>query len=100
MPTVPPSEPQDFIVLEVNTPTIHFSWNKPVYLGSPFLAGYQLCYADHCLDVIREESIKVDIADLKKESCHHMTARAISKSDNVIGESIHSNSVMLVTGRC
>lgn len=86
---VPPSEPRYLHVVEKNSSSIHVCWNQPFEHGSPYLAGYELCYNNNCEYFGVRDCAEVKL--LSQGNTYNITVYAISKSGNVSAKSPPSN---------
>ena len=80
---VPPSEPRNLYVDEIDTSKVLVRWKEPLVHGSPFGAGYMVCYNSSCdtmesLDIL----VTVYVLGLDQGKLYNISVYAISKSDN------------------
>ena len=84
---VPPSEPQNIYVKQLNTTTVLVSWKEPSSHGSPHLTGYRLCYNSTCTTTLDSNAFNGVEVNLDEGKLYVITVYAISKSDNITGKS-------------
>ena len=95
----PPSEPQNFHVVQVNAESIYFSWDGPSYRGSPVSASYELSNNDYEYSDIQQESSEVSVDDLIEGVCYNFTVHVVNGGYNKSIKSLPSNSVWIATGK-
>ena len=84
---VPPSEPRNIHVKQLNTTTVLVRWKEPTYHGSPHLMGYGLCCNITCITTLDSNAFNGVEVNLDEGKLYVITVYAISKSDNITRES-------------
>ena len=92
---VPPSEPRNLLVEKIDNSKVFVRWEEPLYHGSPYLSGYELCYNSTCEQTTTGVGTKLS---LDRGKLYNISVYAISKSDNTTGKS-PPTSMMFTTGK-
>ena len=96
--TVPPSEPRNVRVEEINSSAVNIRWDEPDDPGSPYVTGYKLCYNDTCIQKQETNAtVGVDVI-LDDGKLYNITVSAISGSNNVTKEG-PCDTLMFVMGK-
>lgn len=97
--SVPPSEPQKFRVVEVNSSSFRVCWDKPKYHGSPYLAGYVISYNDTPARIGVVGCFIFDSDRLEWRQTYSIAVSAVSEAVNITVRGSPSRSLTLIMGK-
>ena len=95
----PPSEPKNLRVVEVTSSSFCIRWDKPDYLGFPYLAGYVISYNDKHERIGVIDSFSFGSDHFEEGQIYDITVSATSESGNEIARGNPSTKLTLMMGK-